>query len=490
MYTVGVTFLIGLLGFILGAAVVGLVLVLWPAGPVGRARAEAQASRDAVAEAQARVAGLEERAKQLEAKDAELLARDQQLNDVRTELNETGAKLAGLEAQMAERERGFEEQKEAWQAAEAKLTDTFAALAGDAMRKNREDFLALAKEQLEGVNKDSTAELEKRKLAVENMLKPIQEQLKLMDDANKRLEERRSEAYGDLKQHLTHMSEQQRTLQKETGRLIQALRNPTTRGQWGELQLRRVVEMAGMIDKVDFETQKTVQGDDGKLRPDMIINLPNGRTIVVDSKAPLEAYSRAITEDDEDIRRIALDQHAAQVRTHIGQLSSKGYQSQFEQAPDFVVMFLPGEPFFSAALERDPSLIEVGVQSNVIITTPTTLIALLRAVAAGWRQEKLSRNAQEVSMLGKELYKRIGVMGDHFGKVGKNLHTAVRSFNDTVASLEGRVLPQARKMREIAEFTEDELPEIAAIDITPRILAAPELSVALPEALPFDPAED
>jgi DNA recombination protein RmuC len=256
---------------------------------------------------------------------------------------------------------------------------------------------------------------------------------------------------------------------------VTALRAPTVRGRWGEIQLRRVVEMAGMLDHCDFFTQQTVNGEEGRLRPDLLVRLPGEKTVIVDAKAPLEAYLKAVEAEDEAARRGFLRDHAGQVRTHMTALARKSYWEQFESAPEFVVLFLPGECFFSAALEHDPALIEFGVDQRIILATPTTLIALLRAVAYGWRQENLARNAAEISNLGKELYKRLADMGAHWGKLGKNLERAVEAYNGAVGSLEGRVLPTARKFADLKVATV-ELEEPEPVDKTVRAIQAPEMA--------------
>ena len=281
------------------------------------------------------------------------------------------------------------------------------------------------------------------------------------------------DAYAGLKQQVESLLVTQAQLRLETGRLVTALRAPSVRGRWGEIQLRRVVEMAGMLDHCDFFTQQTVNGEEGRLRPDLLVRLPGEKTVIVDAKAPLEAYLKAMEAEDEAARRGFLRDHAAQVRAHMTALARKSYWEQFESAPEFVVLFLPGERFFSAALEHDPALIEAGVEQRIILATPTTLIALLRAVAYGWRQENLARNAAEISRLGRDLYKRIADLTGHWIKLGKSLDRSVQTYNEAVGSLESRVLPAARKFADLdAGMHGVEIEQVAPIEKTARALAA------------------
>jgi DNA recombination protein RmuC len=276
------------------------------------------------------------------------------------------------------------------------------------------------------------------------------------------------------------LMESQTVLQKETKNLVQALRAPHQRGRWGEMQLRRVVELAGMLDKVDFDEQVSKDHDDGKLRPDMVIKLPNGNTIVVDAKTPLDAYLNSLECQDEDQKRVMLVDHARQVRKHIEQLGAKNYTSQFKQSVELVVMFIPSEPVLSAAIEMDNSLIEFGAEKKVLLASPTTLIGLLRAVAFGWRQESLAKDAQKIADAGAELYQRLTKMTEHFAKVGRNLDTAVSAYNDMVGSLESRVLPKAREIKELQQSTHlAEIEEIKPLDKKTRAVQAPEMA-ALP----------
>lgn len=357
------------------------------------------------------------------------------------------------------------------------LSNAFKAMSADALKNNNESFLELAKSTLEKYQESAKGDLDKRQTAIGELLKPVRESLTKVESKLGDVEKERATAYRGLTEQIKSLSQTERELQSQTADLVKALRKPKTRGRWGEMQLRRVVEMAGMIEHCDFYEQPTVTGEQGMLRPDMVVRLPGDKMILIDAKTPLEAFLDAIETEDDEQKRAKLNDHARHVRQHVSAVSRKSYHEQFDHAPEFVVLFLPGEGFFSAALDHDPTLIEFGVDKDVIIATPTTLIALLRAVAYGWRQEKLAQNAKEISDLGKELYKRLSTMGGHLSRVGKQLHAATASFNETVASLESRVLVTARKFDGLAVSSTNTPPidELQQIDQIPRELQAPEL---------------
>jgi DNA recombination protein RmuC len=385
-------------------------------------------------------------------------------------------RAAGLAASL-EAERGAAAERVALlERAEGRLRDAFQAASAEALRQNAEQFLRLA-----GTSFDA------RQRAIGDLVTPIRETLAKVDGKLHQVELARVGSYEALLEQVRAMAETQRELSTRTKGLADALRAPNVRGRWGEIQLRRVCEMAGMVDHCDFVEQATLDGADGRLRPDLVVRLPGGKVIVVDAKAPLQAYLDAVDAPDEATREARLRDHARHVRDHVTRLSAKSYWGQLEESPEFVVMFLPGETFFSAALQHEPGLIEYGVEQRVIPASPTTLIALLRSVAYGWQQERVARNAEEISALGRELYERVRAFAGHHAELRRGLERAVEAYNRSVGSLERSVLPQARRFRQLGATSAAELPPAEAIDLALRGFSAEELlgaAAAAPAPLP------
>lgn len=430
---------------------------------------------------QMRCATLEERSSRVYALETQLSQSTQEIMNLKAKVIEISAALDHERRQAQEKIALLEE-------AQIKLTNTFKALSADALSANNQSFLDLAKSTLEKFQESAKTDLTHRQKAIGELLTPVQQALSKVDIKLVDLEKERVGAYQVLRNQVAELVNSQKALRQETSNLVKALRTPSVRGQWGEMQLKRVVEMAGMVAYCDFIEQVSMDSENGRLRPDMVVNLPGDKKIIVDAKAPLSAYLEALEAQDEETRSEKLIEHARQVRTHIKALSQRAYWDQFESTPEFVILFLPGETFFSAALEKDPTLIEVGVREKVILATPTTLIALLRSVSYGWRQESIAKNAKAISELGRELYKRVSDLGNHMTRMGRHLGQVVDSYNQTVGTLERRVLVSARKFKTLDNSNED-IEEIVAIDHIPRNLQSLEL-VAEKELLPTLPSEN
>jgi DNA recombination protein RmuC len=385
--------------------------------------------------AQSRAAALVERRNAL----------DDQIKKADAELNTLRARIPELEREKARLDTLLTAERDALQQAQTRMTDTFKVLAADALKGNSDEFL---------------------KRAGESLVKPVADSLKDVRDKITDLEKTRASAYGSLSEQLKSLALAQASLQTETTRLSTSLSTTKTAGTWGELQLRRVVELAGMVEHCDFTEQESA----GDQRPDLIVHLPRGQRIVVDAKAPTDAYREAASTADPKVRAAKLVEHAAKVRSHVDALSAKAYWEQFQPSPEFVVLFLPGDQFLAAALEADPALLDRAIRNRVLPTTPSVLVALLKAAALGWRQEAVSQNAEEISELGRQLYDRIATYVEHFEKVGHGLEAATRSYNAAVGSLESALIPGARKFAELGAKGSKDLPEIGPIEAAPRDL--------------------
>jgi DNA recombination protein RmuC len=424
----------------------------------------------------------------------------------------TAARTATLEAQLADRETQLDEYKALREEAalakeererllatlegerlaaannlalldhmDVRLKDAFFALSSQALQANNQAFVNLATASMGEFQQSARADLDARQRTIAELVTPVRDGLARVDEKLREFDRDRAAGQSALHQQLSSLAETQQRLTDETQLLVRSLRSPQARGQWGELQLRRVVELAGMLEHCDFVEQATIHADSGRLRPDMIVRLPGDKVVVVDSKAPLAAYLDAVESIDETERLAHLDRHAKQVRDHISALVSKDYSRQFTEAPDFLVMFLPGEAFFSAACQRDPSLIEFAVSQGVIPASPTTLITVLKAVFYGWQQERIARNAEDIRDLGIDLYSRMRTVADHLAKVRKGLEAAVTAYNSAVGSLESRVLPVARKLNDLGAGGGDEIQLLEPVGTLARLSAAPELTLDSPD---------
>jgi len=435
----------------------------WLLGRVGEAavgpRADAAAARARADEIAKRVAHL----------DAALEAREHDLDDARQRSSELTERLVRATAELDGERRSANDRLKLLEQAEQTLREAFASVSAEALRANNQSFLQLAKASLSEFQKQAVIDLDHRQRSIDSLVKPLHETLGQVDAKLQQVEKERASSN-------VRLNEQLQTLATSTSNLERALQTPHVRGGWGEVQLRRVVELAGMLNHCDFSEKTTAQTANGRLVPDMVINLPGGRHIIIDAKVPYVAYRQAVEAAGDDERAARLREHAGQVKAHMVNLGSKDYWAQFQPAPEFVFMFLPGEGYFSAALQHDPGLIEFGVTKRVIPASPLTLIALLRAVAYGWQQERIARNAEEVSALGRELYERIYHLAGHLDELAKGLTRTVVAYNRTVGTIESRVLVTARRFKELGVSAAEPIPAVTTVERMPRPLQAPEMA--------------
>lgn len=460
------------------AALVVMVLVAAGAFTLGRSlgqsaeRAVLSVDAARIATERARFEAISQRVPGLE---RELAAARALVDEREAKLAEAQVRIAEALTRLSESEKAAAEKLELMARAETSMKDAFQALSMDALAKSRAAFLDQAQATFgqfrEGALKDFAA----KETTFAQLVSPIRESLSKFESHVHEIEQKRGEAYAGLSEQFASFKEGQVLLRGETERLVTALRAPSVRGRWGEFQLRRVVEMAGMIQHCDFVEQSTIQGEDGRLRPDLIVRLPGGKTVVVDAKVPLSAYMDARDARDENARREFIQQHARQLRKHVAELSDKSYSDQLTSSPDFVVMYVPIESAFADAVQADPALLDDAVSGNVIPAGPMTLLSLLKGAAYGWRQERIAQSAEQISELGKELYNRIGVMAAHLSQVGEALGRATLAYNKAVGSMESRVLVQARRFKELGAAVGEDIPEMETVSHAPRQLAIPGL---------------
>jgi DNA recombination protein RmuC len=393
---------------------------------------------------------------------------------LQTDLTRESQARVKADAEKAELDKRLDEERKLLAEAEKKLSDTFSALAKTTLDSNTQAFLALAKSTFTNLMVEAKGDLGKREEAIKGLIAPLADSLHKFETHVQGLEKSRLESYTSLNTQIKSLVGTHQQLQKETTNLVTALKTPQVRGRWGEITLKRVAELSGMSEHCDFTEQVNVSTESGRLRPDLVVHLPADRDIVVDAKVALDAYLEFVSATSDQQRQSTLVRHAKQMRTHMETLAAKNYWQQFKKTPEFVVMFIPGESFFGAAVDVDHALIEDGLKNGVVLSTPTTLIALLRAVAYGWRQERIAENAQAVGELGRQLYERMKTLAEYIDSIGSGLKSATEAYNKAIGSIESRILPSARKFRELGTTTAPEIPQIEPIDLELRKLDVPE----------------
>ena len=452
--------LAALLALVAGGIAAWLVAASRP-----NAKSEEEFRQIGAARAAAESAAAELR-KQLDALHAEM-------NRVRSQLQEEQTARTAAQTALEKTQENLAEQKKLIDEAKTRLTDAFEALASKALRDTNQEFLKLAGENFQVLQQKAAGDLAQRQTAIAGLVDPLKVSLNKFQEQISQVESSRQKAYGELTAQVQQLTESSQLLRQETGSLVTSLRQPQIKGKWGELTLRRAAELTGMSKYCDFTEQLATETEEGRLRPDMVVHLPGGRQIVVDAKVPLHAFLTALTARSQDEYRAAMNQHAALVRTHVSALSAKKYWDQFSPSPDFVVLFLPGESFFSAALEQDRTLIEDAMDKRVVLASPTTLLALLRAVDYGWNQQRTAEDAQQIAELGKDLHERVVTFLSHLNEVGSNLDRANKAFNKAVGSAESRLIPGARKFKSLAAPSGEELPALEPVETAPRQLVVP-----------------
>jgi DNA recombination protein RmuC len=454
-------------GLILGGLAVWLALRGKGTDPARLAQAEAKAASESsrAAGAEAAAAEVRQQKDKYEA-DAERL---------RQNLAAEHALRVQAETQRDDALTRYAEEKKLLDAAKQSLTDTFKALAGDSLRQNHEQFLALARENLGKLVSEARGDFGKNQELIATKLKPVDESLRQLLQKIEEVEKSRVESQGSLTEQVRSLSQMNQDLQKQTGSLVSALRTPKTVGTWGQMTLRRVVEMSGMSDHCDFNEEVSVDSEDGRFRPDMVVHLPGDREVVIDAKASFDAYHSAVGAATDEDRNLCLGRHASALRTHMNGLTAKKYWDKLKPTPEFVVMFIPGESFFAAAVDTDRELLEDGIKARVILATPTTLIALLNAVAFGWKQEQVTKNAEQISELGKQLYERMANLAENVRDMGRHLDKATESYNRAVSNMESRVLVSARKFKDLGAGTDKDIPALEPSEKTARPVTCPEL---------------
>jgi DNA recombination protein RmuC len=463
---------------VLAAAFLLLILAVAAAFLLGRTLgqssqgASSSAENSRLAAERARFEAVAQRVPVLE---RELAAARALADETEGRLGEARVRMAEALARLSESEKAASEKLELMARAETSMKNAFQALSADALDKSRAAFLDQAQATFGQFRESALKDFAAKEMTFAQLVSPIRESLLKFESQVHELEKKRGEAYSGLSEQFASFKEGQTLLRGETEKLVTALRAPSVRGRWGEFQLRRVVEMAGMVQHCDFVEQSTIHGEESRLRPDLIVKLPGGKTVVVDAKVPLSAYLDAKDARDENSRREFIQQHARQLRKHVGELSDKSYADQLPSSPDFVVMYVPIESAFADAVQADPLLLDDAVGGNVIPAGPMTLLSLLKGAAYGWRQERIAESAEQISELGKDLYNRISVMASHFAVVGEALGRATMSYNKAVGSLESRVLVQARRFKDLGAAVGDDIPEIDTISHAPRQLAIPGL---------------